>query len=196
MLERTGITARYADACNWEALAGQINERTRLLYVESPAIPLLRVVDIRRIADMAHANGALPTKYLCGHSDVTGGVVVVKDEELATQIYFLQNAEGNALGPFDAFPCLRGLKTLKLRLDCQQKNAGRRGISGSAPASHLGQLSGARYFSGILVAAQTGARGGRSAELHHRVAGVVAENRGGGAHVQYLCQLRQHQFDH
>jgi cystathionine beta-lyase len=149
VLERTGITARYADACDWEAFARQINERTRLLYLESPTNPLLRVVDIRRIAELAHANGALlavdssamspylqnpldlgadivlhsATKYLCGHSDVTGGVVVVKDQELAKQIYFLQNAEGNALGPFDAFLFLRGLKTLKLRLDCQQKNA-------------------------------------------------------------------------
>jgi len=149
VLERTGITARYADACDWEAFARQINERTRLLYLESPTNPLLRVVNIRRIAELAHANGALlavdssamspylqnpldlgadivlhsATKYLCGHSDVTGGVVVVKDQELAKQIYFLQNAEGNALGPFDAFLFLRGLKTLKLRLDCQQKNA-------------------------------------------------------------------------
>jgi len=149
VLERTGITARYADACDWEAFARQINERTRLLYLESPTNPLLRVVDIRRIAELTHANGALlavdssamspylqnpldlgadivlhsATKYLCGHSDVTGGVVVVKDQELAKQIYFLQNAEGNALGPFDAFLFLRGLKTLKLRLDCQQKNA-------------------------------------------------------------------------
>jgi len=149
VLERTGITARYADACDWEAFARQINERTRLLYLESPTNPLLRVVDIRRIAELAHTNGALlavdssamspylqnpldlgadivlhsATKYLCGHSDVTGGVVVVKDQELAKQIYFLQNAEGNALGPFDAFLFLRGLKTLKLRLDCQQKNA-------------------------------------------------------------------------
>jgi cystathionine beta-lyase len=149
VLDRTGITARYADACDVEAFALQITERTRLVYLESPTNPLLRVVDLCRIADLAHASGALlavdssamspylqnpldlgadivlhsATKYLCGHSDVTGGVVVVKDDDLAKQIYFLQNAEGNALGPFDAFLFLRGLKTLKLRLDCQQKNA-------------------------------------------------------------------------
>jgi cysteine-S-conjugate beta-lyase len=149
VLERTGIRARYADACDEEEFAAQITGGTKLVYLESPTNPLLRVVDIRRIAERAHANGALlavdssamspylqnpldlgadivlhsATKYLCGHSDVTGGVVVVKDDELAQQIYFLQNAEGNALGPFDAFLFLRGLKTLKLRLDCQQKNA-------------------------------------------------------------------------
>jgi cysteine-S-conjugate beta-lyase len=149
ILERTAITARYGDACDPEAFAALINERTKLVYLESPTNPLLRVVDIRHIAALAHAHGALlavdssamspylqnpldlgadivlhsATKYLCGHSDVTGGVAVVKDDELAKQIYFLQNAEGNALGPFDAFLFLRGLKTLKLRLDCQQKNA-------------------------------------------------------------------------
>lgn len=149
VLDRTGITARYADACDLDAFGALITERTKLVYLESPTNPLLRVVDIRQIADLAHANDALlavdssamspylqnpldlgadivlhsATKYLCGHSDVTGGVVVVKDDELAKQIYFLQNAEGNAIGPFDAFLFLRGLKTLKLRLDCQQKNA-------------------------------------------------------------------------
>ncbi len=149
VLERTGVTVRYADACDIDAFAAQINDRTKLVYLESPTNPLLRVVDIRQIADFARINGALlavdssamspylqnplslgadivlhsGTKYLCGHSDVTAGVVVVKDEELAQQIYFLQNAEGNALGPFDSFLFLRGLKTLKLRLDCQQKNA-------------------------------------------------------------------------
>ena len=149
VLERTGITARYADAGDLEAFAGLFSSRTKLVYLESPTNPLLRVVDIRQIADLAHANGALlavdsstmspylqnpldlgadivlhsATKYLCGHSDVTAGAVVVKDDELAKQIYFLQNAEGNAIGPFDAFLFLRGLKTLKLRLDCQQKNA-------------------------------------------------------------------------
>jgi len=149
VLERTGITARYADAGDLEAFAGLFSSRTKLVYLESPTNPLLRVVDIRQIADLAHASGALlavdsstmspylqnpldlgadivlhsATKYLCGHSDVTAGAVVVKDDELANQIYFLQNAEGNAIGPFDAFLFLRGLKTLKLRLDCQQKNA-------------------------------------------------------------------------
>jgi len=149
VLDRTGIIARYADACDVEAFAGQITERTKLVYLESPTNPLLRVVDLRQIADLAHSNGALlavdssamspylqnplglgadivlhsATKFLCGHSDVTAGVVVVKDDALAKEIYFLQNAEGNALGPFDAFLFLRGLKTLKLRLDCQQKNA-------------------------------------------------------------------------
>jgi cystathionine beta-lyase len=149
ILDRTGITARYADASDPGQFAHAISERTRLVYVESPTNPLLRVIDLRRIAELAHSRGALfcvdnsamspylqnpldlgadivlhsATKYLCGHSDVTAGVVVVNDEEIAKQIYFVQNAEGNGLAPFDCFLFLRGMKTLKLRLDCQQKNA-------------------------------------------------------------------------
>jgi cystathionine beta-lyase len=64
------------------------------------------------------------TKFRCGHSDVTGGVLVVKDAKLAEDIYFLQNAEGTALGPFDCYLLLRGMKTLKIRIDAQQHNAG------------------------------------------------------------------------
>ncbi len=149
VLVRTGITARYADACDPDAFEKQITPHTKLVYVESPTNPLLRVMDLRRIAAIAHAHGALlcvdnstmspylqnpldlgadivlhsATKYLCGHHDVTAGAIIVKDEGLAEQIYFSQNAEGNALGPFDCFLLLRGLKTLKLRLDCQQRNA-------------------------------------------------------------------------
>jgi len=127
----------------------QITPQTRLLYIETPTNPLLRIVDIRKLADLAHHHGALlcvdssamspylqnpldlgadivvhsATKYLCGHSDVTAGVVAVKRPELAEQIYFIQNGEGAALGPFDCYLLLRGVKTLKLRLDCQQANA-------------------------------------------------------------------------
>jgi cystathionine beta-lyase len=116
--------------------------------VESPTNPLLRVIDLRALAALAHSNNALlvvdnslmspylqlplslgadivlhsATKFLCGHGDVTGGAVVVRDSKLAEDIYFMQNAEGNALAPFDCFLLLRGLKTLKLRVDAQQRN--------------------------------------------------------------------------
>src|ERR1035441_10265794 len=149
LLHRSGIAIRYVDASDPNNVVAQMTPATRLIYLESPTNPLLRVIDLAAIAKIAHDHEALfcvdnstmspylqnpidlgadivlhsATKFLCGHSDVTGGVIVVKDDELAKQIYFLQNAEGNALGPFDAFLFLRGLKTLKLRLDCQQKNA-------------------------------------------------------------------------
>jgi cystathionine beta-lyase len=151
ILNRTGVKVRYADACDLPEFAAAITPKTRLLYTETPTNPLLRICDIRALADLAHDHGALlcvdnsamspylqnpldlgadivvhsATKYLCGHSDVTAGVVAVRSCELAEQIYFLQNGEGSALGPFDSYLLLRSLKTLKLRLDCQQASAGK-----------------------------------------------------------------------
>jgi cysteine-S-conjugate beta-lyase len=147
---RSGICVRYVDASNPSALEAQITSATRLIFVESPTNPFLRVIDLQAIAHVAHQHGVLfcvdnstmspylqnpialgadivvhsATKFLCGHSDVTGGVIVAKDQALAEEIYFLQNAEGSALGPFDCFLLLRGLKTLKLRMDAQQCSAG------------------------------------------------------------------------
>ncbi len=149
VLEPAGIKVQYADASDPEAFASRVTPRTKLVYVESPTNPLLRVIDLRAIAAVAQESGALfcvdnstmspylqnpldlgadivlhsATKFLCGHHDVTAGALVVKDPELGKRIYFLQNAEGNGLGPFDSFLLLRGMKTLKLRLDCQQRNA-------------------------------------------------------------------------
>jgi cysteine-S-conjugate beta-lyase len=149
ILERAGIVVRYTDASDANNVAEETTAATRIIYVESPTNPLLRVIDLRSVADIARRSGALfcvdnstmspylqnpldlgadivlhsATKFLSGHSDVTGGVIVVKDPALADKIYFLQNAEGSALGPFDCFLLLRGLKTLKLRIDAQQKSA-------------------------------------------------------------------------
>jgi cystathionine beta-lyase len=131
------------------AFARLVTPATRLIYVETPTNPFLRVINLRAIAAIARERDALfcvdnstmspylqnpltlgadivlhsATKFLCGHSDVTAGTIVVKDQSLADEIYFLQNAEGSALGPFDCFLLLRGLKTLKLRVDAQQRNA-------------------------------------------------------------------------
>ena len=139
----------YADAGNLESFAAKITPRTRLIFVESPTNPLLRVLDLRALAALAHENKALlvvdnslmspylqnplalgadivvhsATKFLGGHADVMGGVVVVGDANLAEDIYLMQNGEGSALAPFDCFLLLRGLKTLKLRIDAQQRNA-------------------------------------------------------------------------
>jgi cysteine-S-conjugate beta-lyase len=149
VLNRSGIAIRYVDASDPANVAAQITPATRLIYVESPTNPLLRVIDLNAIATIARQYDAMfcvdnstmspylqnpldlgadivlhsATKFLCGHSDVTGGAIVVKDKALADEIYFLQNAEGSALGPFDCFLLLRGLKTLKLRMDAQQRNA-------------------------------------------------------------------------
>jgi cystathionine beta-lyase len=171
ILNRTGVKVRYADACDLPAFAAAITPQTRLLYTETPTNPLLRICDIRALADLAHEHGALlcvdnsamspylqnpldlgadivlhsATKYLCGHSDVTAGVVAVRSPELAEQIYFLQNGEGSALGPFDSYLLLRSIKTLKLRLDYQQSSARR-------IAEHLKAHSAIQrvYYPGLL----------------------------------------------
>jgi cystathionine beta-lyase len=149
VLPNAGITVRYVDASVAGTLEESITSATRMIYVESPTNPMLRIIDLAATAMIAKRHGLLfcvdnsamspflqnpldlgaditlhsATKFLCGHSDVTGGVVVVKEERLADEIYFLQNAEGSALGPFDSYLLLRGLKTLKIRMDAQQLNA-------------------------------------------------------------------------
>ncbi len=148
VLPRAGVVIRYVDASDPAAVAAAITTKTRMIYVESPTNPFLRVIDLVAIAEVAKKNDLLfaidnsvmspylqnplqlgadvvihsATKFLCGHSDVTAGVVVVKDKALAEQLYFLQNAEGTALGPFDSYLLLRGLKTLKVRMDAQQRS--------------------------------------------------------------------------
>jgi cysteine-S-conjugate beta-lyase len=142
---------RYVDFTNIAAVAAAITPNTKLVYLESPTNPLLQIVDIAAVSEIAHRNGALvcvdnstmspylqrplelgvdivlhsATKFLCGHSDVMAGAVVVADDELAQELYLIQNGEGAGLAPFDSFLLLRGMKTLSLRLDRQQANAQR-----------------------------------------------------------------------
>jgi cystathionine beta-lyase len=149
ILSPQGTAVRYVDATDLAAVAGALGPATRLVLVESPTNPLLRVVDIRRLAGLAHAAGALlavdnsllspylqqplelgadivlhsATKCLAGHSDLTAGAVAVRDPALADELAFVQNGEGTALGPFDSWLLLRGMKTLAVRLDRQEENA-------------------------------------------------------------------------
>jgi cystathionine beta-lyase len=146
-----GVFVRYADLTDEAAATAAITARTRLVHVESMTNPLLRVPDLRRLAALAHGHGARlcvdasaltpylqrplelgadivvhsATKYLSGHGDTTAGSVAVKDERLADEIAFVQNAEGAGLAPFDAFLLLRGMQTLAVRLDRQQASAHR-----------------------------------------------------------------------
>ncbi|HEV3458340.1 MAG TPA: cystathionine beta-lyase [Thermoanaerobaculia bacterium] len=146
-----GVAVRYVDAADLAAVAAAIGPRTRLLLVETPTNPLLRIADLRGLAGLAHAAGALlavdnsllspylqrplelgadvvvhsATKCLGGHSDLTAGVVAVTDPALARELAFAQNAEGTALSPFEAWLLQRGMKTLAVRLDRQESNARR-----------------------------------------------------------------------
>ena len=143
-----GIDVSYVDLAQAETLEAAIRPNTRLVWVETPTNPLLKLVDLERVAAIARRRGLLAvadntfaspyvqrplehgfdlvvhstTKYLNGHSDMVGGTVVVGgNEELREQLRFLQNAVGAIQGPFDSFLALRGLKTLSLRMErhCQ-----------------------------------------------------------------------------
>ncbi|EEK71520.1 Cystathionine beta-lyase [Bacillus mycoides] len=128
---------------NLEAIKQNIKPNTKLFYVETPSNPLLKVTDIREVSKLAKSIGALTfvdntfltplfqkpldlgadvvlhsaTKFIAGHSDVTAGLAVVKDAELAQKLGFLQNAFGAILGPQDCSLVLRGIKTLHVRLE-------------------------------------------------------------------------------
>jgi cystathionine beta-lyase/cystathionine gamma-synthase len=142
VLARLGIEFTYVDTRDPEAVRGALDPRTRLVHLETPTNPLMRVADIAAVAAVAHEGGALlsvdntfaspfnqrplelgadfvvhsSTKYLNGHSDVIGGVVAVRDDELAEELHFLQNSTGAVPGPMDCFLCLRGIKTLHVRM--------------------------------------------------------------------------------
>ena len=149
ILAKRGINVRYVDFTDLDAVANAVSGNTRLVYLESPTNPLLQIIDIAAVSEIARRAGAVScvdnstmspylqrplelgadivlhsaTKFLCGHSDVMAGVVVVNNDELAQELYLIQNGEGAGLAPFDSFLLLRGTKTLSLRLDRQQANA-------------------------------------------------------------------------
>jgi cystathionine beta-lyase/cystathionine gamma-synthase len=143
------IRARYVDLRNLSKLSSALAAAPKAVWVESPTNPLMNLVDIRAVSELAHQYGALvicdntflspyfqrpldlgadivvhsTTKYLNGHSDVVGGAIVVKDSRIAEQIYFLQNAMGTCAGPQDCFLVLRGIKTLAVRMEEHNRNA-------------------------------------------------------------------------
>jgi cystathionine beta-lyase/cystathionine gamma-synthase len=149
VMGRYGLTFSAVDATQPGAIEQAMTDRTRLVWIESPTNPLLRVVDIAAAAAAAHRRGAWlavdstfaspyiqrplefgadvvmhsSTKYLGGHSDVLGGCLVTSDDRLAEPLRFHQNAAGAVPSPFDCWLLLRGLKTLALRVQRQSDNA-------------------------------------------------------------------------
>lgn len=146
-----GITYKIVDTSDLKATEEAIDEDVKAVYVESPANPLLTVTDIAAVSEIAHRHGKLlivdntfltpylqrpitlgadivihsGTKYLGGHSDTISGLVVVNEKELADRLYYLQNAIGGVLAPWDSFLVIRGIKTLGVRMDRHVKNAQR-----------------------------------------------------------------------
>lgn len=144
-----GIEFSFIDVTVDDNMQEALKDNTKMLWVESPSNPMLRVVDLEKIAKFAKKHGIIAvidntfaspylqnpldygfdivmhsaSKYINGHSDVIGGIVAVKDEELAKQMSFLQNAVGAIQGPFDCYLALRGVKTLPLRMKAICENA-------------------------------------------------------------------------
>ncbi len=147
--QRYGIQSQFIDLADLKALEKSIGKKTRMIWIETPTNPMLKLVDIAAITKIAKAKGILvcvdntfaspylqqpldlgadlvthsATKYLGGHSDVVHGAIIVNDKALADQLYFLQNAIGAVPGPQDCFLILRGIKTLHLRVERACKNA-------------------------------------------------------------------------
>ncbi len=147
--QKFGINVKYVDTTNANNVAEAITSKTKLIWIESPTNPTLKISDIATIAKIAKANNCLlcvdntfaspasqkpldlgadiivhsGTKYLGGHSDLIAGLVVTKTPELGEKIKFIQNASGAILGPFDSWLVIRGIETLNLRVKQHAENA-------------------------------------------------------------------------
>lgn len=151
LYDNYGLRFSFVDAQEPKNIRDAINDHTRLIWLETPTNPLLRLIDIAAVADVSHSAGhrcfvavdntfATPylqqplslgadivvhstTKYIGGHSDVVGGAIVLNDEALHAKLAFFQNAVGAVPGPFDAWLVLRGAKTLAVRMERHCSNA-------------------------------------------------------------------------
>ena len=149
VLQRYGIESSYVDMTDLTRVEGALTARTRMVLAETPTNPYLKILDLARIAELAHARDAVvvvdntfaspyfqrplllgtdvvvhsTTKYLGGHSDVVGGVAVTSSKEIYETLKFHQNAAGAVPGPFDCWLVLRGLRTLAVRMDVHARNA-------------------------------------------------------------------------
>ena len=149
VFEKFGMKGHFVPMYNADEFEQYMTDNTKLVWIETPTNPMLKIVDIEAIVAIAKKKGALvcvdntfaspylqtpldlgadivlhsATKYLGGHSDTVHGAVVVKDQVLADRFYFIQNASGAVAGPMDCFLVLRGIKTLHLRMERISQNA-------------------------------------------------------------------------
>ncbi|MBT2160080.1 cystathionine gamma-synthase [Zobellia barbeyronii] len=148
IFEKFGIKFNFVDMQNAATIESAINENTKLIWVETPTNPMMNIIDIKAVAQLAKKHKVLmavdntfatpylqtpldlgadivmhsATKYLGGHSDVVAGALIVKDKKLADELYFIQNASGAICGPMDSFLVLRGIKTLHVRMQRHCEN--------------------------------------------------------------------------
>lgn len=146
---QSGLNYSFIDTADEKSLEAAFTDKTKLVWIESPTNPTLKVTDMEKVTKIAHAHNAIVvvdntfmspynqnplafgadlvvhsvTKYINGHSDVVGGVIVTNDDDLHTRLRFLQNGIGAVPSPFDCFMVMRGVKTLHVRLKEHNKNA-------------------------------------------------------------------------
>ena len=170
VLTSRGVAVNYVDATDLAAVQAKLTSRTKLIWIETPSNPFLRISDIEGLAELAHRSEAIlvvdnsmlspflqqplqsgadvvahsATKFLCGHSDVTAGALITNNKALHQRLAFLQNAEGAGLSPFDSWLLLRGMKTLALRVEKQT-------LSAQLIAERLTQFAGVKrvYYPGL-----------------------------------------------
>ncbi|HEV8237887.1 MAG TPA: PLP-dependent aspartate aminotransferase family protein [Thermoanaerobaculia bacterium] len=149
VLERYGLRFSWIDATSTAAIEAAMEPQTKLLFLETPTNPLMQITDLAAAAEIAHRHGALvavdntflspclqrpldlgcdvvvhsTTKYLNGHSDALGGVLVARNREQGDWFYFVQKSVGGVMSPFDSFLVLRGIKTLPIRVERCEENA-------------------------------------------------------------------------
>jgi cystathionine gamma-lyase len=201
--DRAGITVSLVDTTDLAAVEAAIWPATKLLWIESPGNPLLSITDIAGCAEIARRKGILLgvdntfaspaltrplelgahivmhscTKYIGGHSDVLGGALVAKDADLFARLHFIQNATGATLGPFDAFLCSRGLKTLDLRVREQSRTAAQLAeyLSGHPKVARVNYPGLAKHPGHAIAARQM--NGAFGAMLSFEVRGSLAETK-------------------
>ncbi len=170
VLDRYGILSSWVDSTDLENVRAALRPETRMIYVETPTNPMMEVTDLAGAAQLAHAHGCLlavdntfmspyfqrplelgadvvvhsTTKFLNGHSDSIGGILIAKKAAEGEWFYFVQKSEGAILSPFDSFLVLRGIKTLGVRME-------RHEASGRALAAHLAAHSKVRsvFYPGL-----------------------------------------------
>ena len=148
IFEKYGIKFHFVNMLDIQNIEEKINDKTKLIWTETPTNPMLNIIDVKKVCDLAHENNimvgvdntfATPylqnplalgadvvmhsvTKYLGGHSDVIMGALVTNDDKIAEEIYRIQNSSGAVCGPMDSFLVLRGIKTLHLRMQRHCEN--------------------------------------------------------------------------
>ena len=149
VFKKFGLKFIFSDLQDIEEVSGLITSKTKMIWVETPTNPMMNLIDVQSLSEICKKNKVLlavdntfatpylqkpldlgadivmhsATKYLAGHSDVILGALIVKDDQLAEKLYFLQNASGAICGPMDSFLTLRGIKTLHVRMERHCFNA-------------------------------------------------------------------------